>query len=109
MDPERGALESLLADTDLEASGQQRLSSWEMHQTTVDDCLLVDGSLYLGEPPFSLEDFIIRVPDNRTITSFSSSKNRFLQMSCKPEDTKELANQVVKQFDHGGLREEPPL
>ena len=78
MDPERRALESLSADTDLEALGQRCLSSWEMHRTTIDDRSLGDGSSYLGEPPFSLADFISRVPDNRTTTSFSSLiKNSF--------------------------------
>ena len=78
MDPERRALESLSADTDLEAPGQRCLSSWEMHRTTIDDHSLGDGSSYLGELPFCLADFISRVPDNRTTTPFSSLiKNSF--------------------------------
>ena len=55
MDPERGKLESSSAGTSREVPGQQLFSSWEMQRTTVDDCLLVYGSLNLGETTFSLK------------------------------------------------------
>ena len=52
MDPERGVLELSSAGTGLEARGQQCLSSWELHRTTVDDCPLIDGSLDLRKKHF---------------------------------------------------------
>ena len=45
---ERIVLESLLAGTRLEESGQLRLSSRGMPQTAVDSCTHVDGSSQLG-------------------------------------------------------------
>ena len=68
----------------------------------LDDCSFVDGSSELRENTFSLEDFGVQ-PDSQTSASFAlSQKNVFLQMRCKAEDTKELANEVNKQFDPGG-------
>ena len=52
MEPELGELESSSAGTGLEAPGQQCLSNWEMDQTTVDGCSLVDESSDLGENIF---------------------------------------------------------
>ena len=56
-----------------------------------------------GGNHFSLEEFVIGTqPDSQTSTSFASSKIVFLEMSYKPEGTKELANDENKQFDPGG-------
>ena len=73
MDPEQGELvSSSSTGTGLEAPGQQCLSSWVIQRTTVDDCLLIDGSSDLGETTFSLEDFVIGAqPTSRTSTSFA--------------------------------------
>ena len=63
-----------------------------------------------GGSHFSLEEFVVGMQlDSQPSTSFASSKPVSLQMSCKPEDTKELANEEIKQFDPGGGRGEPPL
>ena len=103
MEPVQRELESLSAGKGLKAPGQRRLSSWEMQRTIVNDYLLVDGSTDLGEATSSLEDFAIGVQsNNQTFPVASSQKILFLQMSCKPEDTKELANEENKQFDPGG-------
>ena len=102
MEPELGKLKSSLTGKGLEAPGQQCLSNWEMERTTVDGCLLVDGSSDVGETTFSLEDFVIGTqPDSRTSTSLASSKSICPHMSRKHED-KELTNEENKQFDPGG-------
>ena len=89
MKPERGALESQQADTGPGAPGEQCLSSWEMQQTTVADCLLADGSSDLGENTSSLQNFVIGVkPRNQTFPLASSQNLVFLQMSYKPGDSK---------------------
>ena len=94
MEPELGELESSSAGMSLEAPGQQCLSNWEMERTTVDGCLLVDGSLPLGETTFFLKELVIGTqPDSQNSTSFASSKTVFLQMSSKLEDTKKLGQQ----------------
>ena len=73
MNLEPGELESSSAGTGFEAPGQQCLWNWDMERTTVDGCLLVDGSSDLGETTYSLEEFIIgRQPDSQTSTSFAS-------------------------------------
>ena len=59
MEPEPGELESSSAGTGFEAPGQQCRSNWEMKRTTVDDCLLVDGSSDMGGNAFSLEELVI--------------------------------------------------
>ena len=101
-DRKQGELKSSSAGTGLKAPGQQCLSRWEMHRTTVNDFSLDDGSSDLGEITFSLEKIVIGIqPDNQTSTSFASSKIVFLQMSCKLEDTKELADEENKQFNPG--------
>ena len=93
MDPERRELESSSTDTSLEVPVQLCRSNWEMERTTVDDCSLVDRSSGLGETIFPPEELVIGTqPDNQTSASFASSKIIFLQMSCKLQDTKELAN-----------------
>ena len=69
MEPELGELELSSAGTGLEATGQQCLSNWEMERTTVDGCLLVDGSSDLGETTFSLEELVIWT---QTESSFAS-------------------------------------
>ena len=76
-----------------------------MERTTVDGCLLVDGSSDLGGTSFSLEEFDI---GTKTERSFASSKTVFLQMSRKPKD-KKLGNVENKQYDPGGKVGEPPL
>ena len=88
MEPELGELESSSAGTGLGAPRQQCLSNWEMERTTVDRCLLVDGSSDLGETTFSLEKLVIGTqPDSQNSTSFALSKTVFLQMSSNIEDT----------------------
>ena len=76
-----------------------------MQQTTVDNCSLVDGSSDLEENIFSLDkDFVIWVQlEKQTSTLFAASHRRivFKQMSCKPEDTKELTNDKNKHFGLG--------
>ena len=53
MEPELRELESSSsAGTGFEAPGQQCFSDWEMERIAVDGCLLVDGSLDLGETLF---------------------------------------------------------
>ena len=75
MDPEIGELESSFAGTGIGAPGQQCLSYWEMEQTTVNSCSLVDGSSDLGETTFSLEELVIGTQtDSQTSTSFASSE-----------------------------------
>ena len=109
MEPELGELESSSAGTGFKAPGQQCLSNWEMEQTTVDGCPPANGSLDLGETPFSLEELVIGTqPDSQILTSFASSKIVRQQMSHKPEDN-ELANEENKQFDPGGEEEGTPL
>ena len=105
MEPELGEFESSSTGTGFEAPGQQCLLNWEMERTTVDGCLLVDGSSDLGETTFSLKEFVIGA---QTDSSIASSKIIFLQMSSKTKD-KELANEENKQFDPGGKVREPPL
>ena len=102
MDPEPLELESSSAGTDFETPGQQCLLNWEMDRTTVDGCLLVDGTSDLGVNIFSLEELVIGTQtDSQTSTSFAPSKTVFLHMSWKPEDN-ELAKEKNKQFDPGG-------
>ena len=93
IEPELGELESSSAGAGLESPGQQCFSNWEMELTTVDGCVLVDGSSDLGENTFSLEELVIGTqPDSQNSASFASSKNVFLQMTRKPKDN-ELANE----------------
>ncbi|CAM9995744.1 unnamed protein product [Ascophyllum nodosum] len=73
IEPGRGELKSLSAGTGLEVPGQQRLSSRVIQRTTVDDCLLVDGSSDLEETTFSPEDFVIRVKPASQTSPFDSS------------------------------------
>ena len=100
MDPGRKKLKSSSTGTGLEAPGQQCLSNWEMERTPVDDFLLVDRTSDLGGTAFSPEELVIGAqPDGQISTSFPTPKTVFLQMSCKAEDTKELANEENKRFD----------
>ena len=97
MNPEPRELESSSAGTGFEAPGQQCLLNWEIERTTVDDCLLVDGTSDLGVNIFSFEELVIGTQtDSQTSTSFSPSKTVFLHMSCKPQDN-ELAKEENKQ------------
>ena len=48
MEPELGELESPSAGTGVKAPEQQCLSNWEIEGTTVNGCLLVDGSSNFG-------------------------------------------------------------
>ena len=48
MDPKPGELEPSSAGTGFETPGHQCLLNWEMKRTTVDGCLLVDGTSHLG-------------------------------------------------------------
>ena len=71
--------------------------------------MFVKGNSDLGETPFSLEDFVIRMePDSQTSTSFASSKIVCPQMIHKSED-KELANKEYKQLDPGEKEGGTPL
>ena len=73
-----------------------------MQPITAADCSPVDESSDLVETTSCLEGFIIGVQPDKTSTLFASSHEIvFLQMSCKVEDTKELANKENKQFDPG--------
>ena len=60
MDPERGELESSSsAGKGLKVPGQQFLSNWEMEQTTVDGCSLVDGISDSEANIFPLAELVI--------------------------------------------------
>ena len=74
MEPERGELESLSVGTGLEAPGQQRLSTWEMQRTTVDDCSLVDGSSDLRENTYFPTDLVIGAKPYNQTSPFASSR-----------------------------------
>ena len=102
MDPERGQLESPSAGMGDETPGRQCLPNWEMGQTTVDRCLLVDVSSNLEENDFPLEELGIGMQtDSQTSTYFASSKIVCKKMSRKLEDNGP-ASEENKQFDPGG-------
>ena len=107
MDLERGQLESPSAGTGLETPGQQCLPNLEMRRTIVDGCLLVGASLNLGGNVFPREELGIGMQIDSQ-TSFTSSKNAFLQMNHKSIDM-ETASKENKQFDPGEKGGEPPL
>ena len=72
-----------------------------MQRTTADGCLLVGGSLDLGETT-SLHDFVIGVePVNQSSPFASLSKIVFLQMSWQPQDMVIVSNEENMQFDTG--------
>ena len=84
---------------DPEAPGQQRLSSWDIQQTTADGCSVADGSSDLGETS-SLRVVVGVEPNNHITFPFASSRKIILlQMRWQQVKLKKLDNEENRHLD----------
>ena len=106
MGPELKELESSLAGTGFETSGQQCHPTWETGQTTADGFLTAGVGSNQGGNISSPTKRVDTRAGTKSTTTFADIT--FLQQGHKPKG-KEKGSEENKQFDPGGKGEKAPL